>query len=92
MAITSREQRAVRPLLGGCQGSRLVQDQIGAAFNVHLVRQLMVTLLLETDSRNMVVAQRMLGHGALKTTGRHYGGSRGRGVPIGSGRRPSGAR
>jgi integrase len=59
---------------------RLVQDQIGAEFNVHLVRHLAAGTLLEDDPQNMPVAQRLLGHGQLKTTERYYGQAKTRGA------------
>ncbi len=55
---------------------RFVQNQVGAEFNVHLVRHLTVTLLLEEDPLNMAVAQRLIGHVQLKTTERFYGQAR----------------
>ena len=62
------------------QLKRLVQDQVGAEFNIHLTRHLAVTLLLEDDPRNMSVAQRLIGHAQLKTTERYYGQARTRGA------------
>jgi len=62
------------------QLNRLVQDQVGAEFNIHLTRHLAVTLLLEDDPRNMSVAQRLIGHAQLKTTERYYGQARTRGA------------
>jgi integrase len=59
---------------------RLVEDQVGAEFNVHLVRHLAATLLLDADPRNMVLAHRLLDHADLKTTERYYGDARTRGA------------
>ena len=59
---------------------RLVQGQIGIEFHVHVVRNLVATMLLDDDSRNGPVAQRMLDHATVKTTLRHYGQQRTRGA------------
>lgn len=52
---------------------RLVEQQLGKRFNVHLARHLAVDLLLEEDPQNLVIAQRLLGHSRLKTTEEVYG-------------------
>jgi integrase len=57
---------------------QLVQNQIGAEFNAHLVRHIAVHLLLEDDADNMPVAQRLIGHGDLQMTERFYGAGRSR--------------
>jgi len=62
------------------QLKRLVQDQVGIDFNVHIARHLAVTWLLEDDPQNMSVAQRLIGHAQLKTTERYYGLARTRGA------------
>jgi hypothetical protein len=62
------------------QLKKLVQDQVGAEFNIHLTRHLAVTMLLEDDPQNMSVAQRLIGHAQLKTTERYYGQARTRGA------------
>jgi integrase len=55
----------------------LVETEIGVDFNVHLVRHIVATLLLEDDPRNMPVAQQMLGHWQCKSIERQYGHARG---------------
>lgn len=60
--------------------TRLVETQVGAEFNVHAVRHLIVTLLLDADPRNMPLAQRLLDHGQMKITERTYGQQRSRGA------------
>lgn len=54
----------------------LVERELGADFNIHCVRHLTATLLLEDDPRNMVLAQQLLGHRDPKTTERIYGHAR----------------
>jgi integrase len=59
---------------------QLVQNQVGAMFNAHLVRHIAVQLLLEDHPDNMPVAQRLIGHGDLRMTERFYGAGRSRGA------------
>ena len=59
---------------------RLIENQVGAEFNPHLVRHLIPTLLFAEDASNGPVAQRMLDHSQLKTTEKHYGTARTRGA------------
>ena len=60
----------------------LVQNQVGAQFNVHLVRHLVATMLLDQDPRNMPLVQRVLDHGSQKTSERWYGMQRSRGAQL----------
>lgn len=52
---------------------RAVGRYVGAEFNVHAIRHLMVKLLLDDSTDNIAVAQRMLGHRDAKTTVSMYG-------------------
>ncbi len=60
----------------GRQITKLVARQLGAKFSPHLARHLIVETLLDADPNNMVVAQRLLGHGTLSRTQEMYGVTR----------------
>jgi integrase len=62
-----------QPDVLGRQITKLVARQLGAKFSPHLVRHLVVEMLMDADTRNMVVAQRLLGHGTLSPTQQMYG-------------------
>lgn len=53
---------------------RLVEQQLGKRFHVHLARHLAVDILLEADSRNLQLAQKLLAHSKQETTEMLYGG------------------
>lgn len=53
---------------------RLVEQQLGKRFHVHLARHLAVDILLEADSRNLPLAQKLLAHQKQQTTEIAYGG------------------
>jgi site-specific recombinase XerD len=71
---------AITPSNLASRMKRLVETQIGADYNTHMIRHLVVTMLLDADPRNMPLAQRVLDHGCLKTTERWYGVQRSRGA------------
>jgi integrase len=54
----------------------LVEAELGVDFNVHLIRHIAATLLLEDDPRNMPLAQQLLGHTEIKAIERAYGHAR----------------
>ena len=54
----------------------LIEAELGIDFNVHLIRHVVATMLLEDHHANMSLAQQLLGHRDPKTTGRIYGHAR----------------
>jgi integrase len=54
----------------------LVEERIGVDFNIHAIRHIVATLLLEDDPNNLPLAKQMLGHRDAKTTERIYGHAR----------------
>jgi len=68
--------KSLSPESTGRRLTNLVERQLGAHMTPHDARHLAVTLLLDHDPANMVVAQRLLGHTTPKTTAAIYGTAR----------------
>ena len=62
--------------------TKAVRKLAGAEFNVHLIRHLSATYLMDDDEANLPVAQALLGHSDEKTTRRYYAQQRTRGAQI----------
>ena len=62
--------------------TRLVERHVGAEFNVHAIRHLAATLLLEESGGNLPVAQTLIGHRDPKTTARFYAQQRTRAAQV----------
>ena len=60
----------------GRQITKLAAQQLGVKLSPHLTRHLAATLLINDDSANLPVVQRLLGHGTLSRTEAMYGVTR----------------
>jgi len=58
----------------------LIDRYLGITVNVHLIRALISTIILDEDPRAVVLAQRMLDHRSSTTTVKSYAQQRGRAV------------